>query len=187
MSTSLPKPRYEETLAARLGMTLHVSPLMMRLCRLPEFVNSRMPIEDWLLRVANQRGFAVVVPVTDVEPPVQDPGSSRFSNEMLATTILWAGLRDRPQLLRLAAQIISRGQINVNELLQLGRLERTNRMLLALAESALHVEPDHPVWKHVYEGVSGQKPLADVLLHWSRIAEPVPSSRLVAGGWRLVA
>ena len=187
MSVSLPKPKYEGTLAARLGMTVHVSPLLMNLRSWLRSVGIDMPVEDWLLRVANQRGFAVVVPAIDVKAPVQDPGSSHFSNEMLATTILWAGLRDRPQLLRLAAQIISCCQINVDELLRLGRLERTGRMLRALAESALYVEPDHPVWKRIYEAVAGQKALADVLLHWSRLAEPVPSPRLVAAGWKLVA
>ena len=165
MSVSLPKPKYEGTLAARLGMTVHVSPLLMNLRSWLRSVGIDMPVEDWLLRVANQRGFAVVVPVTEAEASVPDPGTSRFSNEELATAILWAGLRDRPQLLRLAAQIISRGQIDVDRLLRLGRLERTERMLRALAESALYVEPDHPVWKRVYEGVFGQKPLADVLLH----------------------
>ena len=176
------------TLAHRLGITENVSPLLMKVRLLmresPEW-NDR-EAGDWLLSLANARKCNVVVP-TEVLPGLADPGLERFSNEELATAILSPSLPDRPQLLRLAAQLISRRVVQLDVLLWRTRLERTGRVLAALSVQALRVEPGHELWRRLNEALKNEPPLRDSLLHWTRLAEPIPSLRLISEGWKLVA
>ena len=176
------------TLAERLGIATPVSPLRMKVCsflRESPAWTGKEP-EDWLLALANRRDFRVVVP-TGFLPDVVDPGFDRFSNEELATAFLSPSLKDRPQLLRLAAQIISREAVQLDTLLWRTRLERTGRILHALSVQALRVDPGHALWRGLHEALKDERPLLDSLLHWTRLAEPIPSSRLISEGWKLVA
>lgn len=177
------------TLAERLGTTTHVSPLLFTVRRMMDRFPCRGAVSpgDWLLRLANGRGARIVVPTVGSDGPVCMPDVDEFSDEELVTALLLPHLEDRPQLLRLAAQLVSRGSVSVPRLLWLSKLERTERLLLALATSALRVDPGHAHWSEIHRKLAGLPPLRDVLLHWTRLAEPVPSPRGVAAGWRLVA
>ena len=169
-------------------MTAPLTPLKMKVLSLKDESSAwrSQGVEGWLLALANARGYRVVVPSIDL-PPIADPGMHRLTNEELVCAILSPSLLDRPQMLRLAAQAVSRGDVDVDALLRLTKLERAGRVLRAMAESALRIEPDHPGWKQLHETLRDEPPLRDVLIHWTRLAEPIPSRGLVAKGWKLVA
>ncbi|MBI5527729.1 MAG: hypothetical protein HY897_15470 [Deltaproteobacteria bacterium] len=178
------------TLAERLGTTVHESPLRWKLrSLLDEFPSETAGcLEDWLIDAANVRGAHVVV--RPVPPPegFSGPPETRLGNEELVVAICQPHCLDRPQMLRLAGQLISRGAVEPGRLALTARRERTGGVLAALAETALRVEPDHPTWRALREAFAGEPPLKDVLLHWTRLAEPVPSAGAPnARFWKLAA
>jgi hypothetical protein len=180
----------ESNLAARLGMSVHVSPLRFKLKRLRGRHESATAecIEDWLVDVANARGARVVCraepPDTDFSPPTE----TELANEELIVAICQLQCRDRPQMLRLAAQLISQQAATPERLVLTAERERVSPILAELARQALHVEPAHALWRHLLDKFAHTVRLRDTLLHWTRLAEPIPANgRLSAGGWRLVA
>jgi len=179
-----------QPLARRLGVTVHVSPLRMRILRLME----RHPspgaerIEDWLFDVANARGARSVTrgdgAPTEFQPPVRDD----LSDEDLIAAICQPHNLDRPQILRAAGELITRGVVDPAALSATVCRERADRVLAELARQALRVEPDHAIWSAIAESLRDARPLRSPLLHWSRLAFPLPDSRGVCGKkWMLVA
>jgi len=180
----------EQILAQRLGMTVHVSPLRMKLRRLYlAFPSpSARDIEDWLIDVANERGARVVF--RDSRPLHErvDIPEERLSQEELVVAICQLQCLDRPQMLRLAAQFISREVVNVDRLCLIARRERVGPVLAELAKQALRVDAKHRTWRQLAERFATEKPLRDSLLHWTRLAEPVmKNGRCNAEAWKLVA
>ncbi len=95
---------------------------------------------------------------------------------------------DRPQLLRLAAQLISRGELDFTALARVARRERVGSVLNAMAQEALKVSPGHPCWSFLANIFAEASQPRDVVMHWTRLAEPVMAQgRVNAAGWRLVA
>ena len=91
-------------------------------------------------------------------------------------------------MIRLAAQLISRGDFDPAALRRLAARERVEPILAALASLALKVEPDHPHWLAVAAMFPQDPSLREPLLHWSRLAQPVlKDGRCNAAAWRLVA
>lgn len=94
---------------------------------------------------------------------------------------------DRPQLLRLAAQFISRGKLDFTALVRTARRERVEPVLNAMAHEALKVSPAHPGWMMLATTFAAATRPHDVVMHWTRLAEPVMAhGRVNAGEWRLV-
>jgi len=125
-------------LAQRLGIACHISPLRFKLKRLANEYPAResATLEEWLVDVANARGARVVVPliaISDFAPPPED----KFSNEELAVAICQPQGVDNPQILRLAAQLISAQFVDVEKLKLVARRERVERVLADLARQAL--------------------------------------------------
>lgn len=177
-------------LASRLGKTVHVSPLRFELDRLRE--HFACPdchcIEDWLIVVANARGARVVTPRVAPPPAFVPPGESVLSNEVLVVAICQLNCLDRPQMLRLAAQLISRNVLDTDRLALIARRERAEPVLAELSRQALKVAPDHVAWRAIQASFSDEPPLSEPLLHWTRLAEPVMrDKRCNAESWRLVA
>ena len=95
---------------------------------------------------------------------------------------------DRPQLLRLAAQLISRGKLDFTALARSARRERVESVLHAMAQEALKVSPVHPGWSFLATTFAAATRPRDVVIHWTRLAEPVMArGRVNAAEWRLVA
>jgi hypothetical protein len=181
----------EGTLASRLGVTTHVSPLRIKLRRVMETypVADASTLEDWLLDLANARGVTVVSRSLDkLGPPgTPFPGPDEVSNAELAVAICQAQSLDRPQWLRAAAQLIARGDIPLPELLLMARRERVERILAELARQSLKVDPDHAAWKAIDAAFGDLPPLRDSLVHWTRLAEPVMApGKPNAARWELV-
>jgi hypothetical protein len=176
------------TLANRLGIAAPASVLLWKARRLRrDFpVESAPGLEAWLVELANSRGFCAIQ--RRQVPLPSDLDEKRFSNAELAVALMHLGLVDEPQVLRLAAQIVSREAVGVEELLILARRESASRVLRNLALQALKAAASHPGWLRIAGELSSETPLRENVIHWTRLAEPVMKPRgLHSGEWRLVA
>jgi hypothetical protein len=180
----------EHSLAERLGTTVHVSSLRMKLERL----RLRFPsatagsLEDWLVDVANDRGARIVFrEIRPADAPVGVP-AEELRDEELIVGICQLQCLDRPQMLRLAAQLISRQAVDVRRVCLTAERERVGVVLAELARQALQVDPTHAAWLAIADCFSRERPPRDSLLHWTRLAEPVmKNGRCDAERWELVA
>lgn len=176
-------------LADRLGKTTHVSPLRYKLARL----RREWPcptcrcIEDWLVAVANARGARAVVLPDPPAPGAPVPDERNLSNEELVTALCQPNCLDRPQILRLAAQLISGGAVDPQYLCFVAKRERAEPVLAELSRQALKVDPHHAVWQAIAARLRDQRALAEPILHWTRLAEPIMGSGgYNADRWELV-
>ncbi|MEI6167393.1 MAG: hypothetical protein WCS52_09375 [bacterium] len=180
----------QHTLGDRLGLTVHVSAFRMRV----ESLMKRYPsstavfLDDWLLDVANSRGARIIVREPAAPDDFLPPPAEVFTQEELVVAICMLQGLDRPQLLRLAAQLISRNELNLKFFTRLAVRERVGPVLNALAKEALKVVPDHPAWSLLANIFAGAAHPHDVVMHWTRLAQPVMANgRVNAAAWRLVA
>ncbi len=181
-------PPFDQSRAFALGITAPLTPFLFRLQRvknaLPEW--NTISISDWLVAIANGRGFYAAVPASNL-PLASDPGSDVLPNEEIAIGLIHPRLEHRPLAMRLAVQLITRGELDVTRLILLARREASSRILAELARLALRVDAHHPIWRALGQQFSDERPLAAPLIHWSRLAEPISSTGRTADGWRLVA
>lgn len=174
-------------LANRLGLTYHRSPLLMRVRRLLQgFPTGADEPLGWLLDVANGRGLRIVSR-SGFDGTAEIPGAEVFPDEELAVALCLLEHPDELQPLRVTAQMISAARLNRARLERLIICERVQPVLADMARQALKVAPDHADWNWILQ-VCGPPPQSRPLLHWTRLAEPVPGTLPVASGrWRLVA
>ena len=180
----------EHSLAERLGTTVHVSSLRMKLERLRLSFPSATTgsLEDWLVDVANDRGARIVF--REIRPADATVGvpTEELRDEELIVGICQLQCLDRPQMLRLAAQLISRQAVDVRRVCLTAERERVGIVLAELARQALQVDPTHAAWLAIAGYFSRERPPRDSLLHWTRLAEPVmKNGRCDAERWELVA
>jgi hypothetical protein len=179
--------RSKSTLADRLGLTVHQSPVRFKIRRFLDGGRDEH-VEHWLIQVANARGAKVIT-----NPPPEGfvcrvPDASEFSNEELVCALIQPNCRDYPQILRLAAQLISRGDVDMLALISLCGRERSIRILAEIARQALRVNPSHASWMMIAERTADQKKLSEPIIHWTRLAEPIMEfGKPNARGWKLVA
>lgn len=177
-------------LADRLGKTRHVSPLRFKLNKLAiQYpINDYDCIESWLIEVANFRGASIVVRANGGSEKFRAPGLKELSNEALIVALCQLQCLDQPQILRLAAQIISQEKFDLPKLFRVAERERVQPILSELAKQALKVAPTHSTWKAIKEKYNAESELRDPLIHWSRLAEPkVKKGRCQPGEWVLVS
>jgi len=182
--------RGQKILAQRLGKTAHASPLRFKLRRLAaQFpVENAECLEDWLIELANTRGARIVRRGVGTERNFIAPDEHLVTNEELVVGICQLQCLDRPQILRLAAQLISRGEVQFRRLKRLAEQERIGPILAELAKQALRVDPSHQLWQRIHKAFRHEKPLREPLLHWTRLAEPVMKhGRCNADRWELVS
>lgn len=177
----------KHTLAQRLGRTAHVSLLRMKLRKLwRASPGSTEFLEAWLVEVANARGARIVVR----EEPSANFGSPRFdelTNEELVIGLLLLQNIDSPQIVRLAAQLISRGNLNLKELVRLAVHERVEFLLADLAREALKADANHVLWKSIRNSFQRERALDFPILHYTRLGQPIMQrGRYNAEKWLLV-
>lgn len=176
------------TLADRMGRTAHVSPLGFKARKLSlEYpCEGVKELEEWLVEVANARGARIVQrpsgPACDFRaPPVQ-----QLSNEELVAILCLYQNRDVPQILRLAAQLITAGKVDVRTFKLIAERERIECVVAELADLALKVEPEKAVWQVLRDCFHNEKLHREPLLHWTRLAQPVmKDGRVNASKWVL--
>jgi hypothetical protein len=142
---------------------------------------------DWLLDVANRRGATVVYRPPELERVFEPPPRETLSDADLVVGLCRLDAPDRPQYLRPACQLISRGQIDPGDLILAARRERVGAILADLARKAIHVDPAHELWKAILHAFPDESPPRSTLLHWTRLAEPVFERGQPSRRWRLVA
>ena len=177
----------EITLAQRLGRTAHISPLRMKLLRLwKDSPDAPAVFEDWLVDVANARGARVVM--RESMKRSIETYSREITTEELVVGLLLPQNLDRPQILRLAAQFISRGSVDFQKLVTLAVQERVGFMLAELARQACQVDARHSLWSRILEEFGSERVPRSSLLHYTRLAEPImPDGRVSDGRWTLVS
>jgi hypothetical protein len=178
----------ETTLAMRLGRTCHVSPLRMKLSGMwKRAPGSAKVLEDWLVDLANRRGARIVTRENSKYFPVGGD-SNEITNEEVVVGLLLPQNRDRPQMLRLAAQLISRKAVDFRQLTRLAIRERVEFMLAELARQACKVEPKHSLWRQIRQQFEAERVPASPLVHHTRLAQPAMKNGLVnAEKWVLVS
>ena len=170
-------------------MTVHVSCLDRKLLRLfREYPSpTAEKVEDWLVDVANARGARIVRRDVSPAPSFTPPPGDIFPHEELIVAICMLQRLDRPQSLRLAAQLITRGEVAVNVLVRLAVMERTGVIMGEMARQALKVDPAHSIWRTLYEEFPATRELRSPVIHWQRLAWPIMTEKgYNAESWRLV-
>jgi len=145
-------------------------------------------LEDWLVDIANDRGARIVFRENRPPDASVDLPQAALADEELIVGICQVQNLDRPQMLRLAAQFISRHAVNVKGLCHLAEQERAGIVLAELARQALKVDNNHTTWQAISRRFASERPTRDALLHWTRLSEPVMKhGRCNAQEWKLVA
>jgi hypothetical protein len=122
-----------------------------------------------------------------VDPAFTAPPLQVLSNDELVVAICQLQCRDRPQMLRLAAQLVSREVVDSRALCLVARRERAGSILAELARQALRVAPEHDTWLAVLAAFEGHPRPREPLMHWTRLAQPVmKNGRCNAESWQLV-
>ena len=153
----------EPTLAAKLGTTTHLSPLLRKARRLG------LDAED-LERLAIQRGCDYYDDGRPFSP--LNVSTSQLSNSELAIALLNPALRYSPQTFRLGAAMLNAPDNEPVEIARLAKLERCESLVRYVAEAGRKFEPQNPFWTELL----GMLPLT-----------PPPKSSVVPHPTRFVA
>jgi len=148
------------TLAAKLGTTTHISPLLIKAKRLgldPEALE----------HLAVQRGcnyYASGEPRPQIAVP-----PARFSNVELAIALLNPSLRYDPQSIRLGAAMLSAEGNTPEEIARLSILERSEPLVRYVAEAGRKFEAQNAFWDRLLELLPPARPLrSGVMPHITR-------------------
>jgi hypothetical protein len=130
------------TLAAKLGTTTHLSPLLRKARRLGLDA-------DGLEQLAISRGCDYSSGGAPVSP--SSVAVEQFSNGELAIALLNPALRYHPQTLRLGAAMLSAPRNSPEEIARLAKLERCETLVRYVAEAGKKFEPQNPFWSRLLE------------------------------------
>jgi len=148
------------TLAEKLGMTTHLSPLLMKARRLG--LGARE-----LERLAVERGcdyYDDGVPTSG-----SMPSTGFLSNEELAVALLNPALRYHPQTLRLGAAMLGAAGNSPDRLAQIATEERAEQVIGHIASAGRRFEPNNPFWVELTARLPKLAPLrSGVLPHPTR-------------------
>ena len=104
------------TLAHKLGDTVHVSGLAIRLARLSG-ADDRLP--EWLLKTAVERGAKHYQRDFDPSLPPDNPD---ISDEEIGVALCLGQMPDQPWLIRAAAQLLSSAHVEPQRLARLAEM-----------------------------------------------------------------
>ena len=149
------------TLAEKLGMTTHISPLLQKAARL-----GLGPGE--LQTLAVQRGC--IHYSTGEEPAQKLATEDQFSNEELAIALLCVALPYDPRSIRCGAAMLGSESNSPAQLAQLAIQEMSIVPVRHVAEAGRKFEPDNLFWKDLIEALpaAAVMPVSGVLLHPTR-------------------
>ncbi len=148
------------TLAAKLGTTTHLSPLLHKARRLGLGLRE-------LELLAVQRGCDYYQSGGGLAPPAVE--EEQFPNVELAIALLNPALPYDPQALRLGAAMLSAKGNVPEELAYLAKMERCEAVVRYIAEAGRRFEPANPFWPKILGLVPGTGPVkSGVLPHPTR-------------------
>lgn len=132
------------TLAAKLGTTTHLSPLLHKAQRL-----GLGPRELEIL--AAQRGCRHYSDGTEPDQPLAS--EREFSNEELAIALLSTALRYDPHSIRCGAAMLGAGGNNSRRLARLAVMERCVGPVRYVAEAGRRFEPENTFWPELLDAL----------------------------------
>ena len=153
------------TLAQWLNVTHHVSPL---LAKLERFRPSHINLEDWLMRLAWTRGASAYP-----QPPLSEAelnAAHGIQDEELAVALCHPNLSAQMLRIRMAAQLLSRPNLNLKRLERLGHMERVEPILGHISRCCSQVYPHHPVWEPLNRVFGKRQVPTGKLPHTTRFA-----------------
>jgi hypothetical protein len=128
------------TLAKKLGMTTHISGLLIKAKRLGLDA-------EGLERLAIQRGCDYY---HEGEPlPPSSISEQEFSDEELAIALLDPALRYHPQTLRLGAAMLGAEGNDPEKIVRLAKYERCESLVRYVAEAGRRFEPKNLFWERL--------------------------------------
>ncbi len=155
-----------DTLASRLGTTVHLSPLLNKAKR------AGLCTGEDLERLAVERGCRYYDLRGDSSVVREDsptPRARQFSNEELAIALLSASLPRSQHRLRLGAAMLSANGSSPAKIARLAKLERSEVVVRHIALSGKKVEPQNAFWDDLLTQFPELvMPLPDVLPHLTR-------------------
>ncbi len=150
---------HHTTLAEKLGMTRHVSPLLMKL------KNHGLATPKEIAAAAIDRGCRHYAPFAEglhKEAP-------NISDEELAIGLLSPCHPYEPQLIRIGSQMLSGDNSDPEKLTRLAILERCGAIIKYIALCGQNTEPSHPFWSAILARLHAFEPApASVMSHISR-------------------
>jgi len=150
----------EPTLATKLGMTTHLSPLLRKARRL-----GMGPSE--LEALAVQRGCRHYSNGTEPEQPLAS--EHEFSNEELALALLSIALRYEPHSIRCGAAMLSAAGNDPRRLARMAVMERSVVPVRYVSEAGRRFEPDNQFWIELLAALpKSPPPRSGVLPHPTR-------------------
>lgn len=148
------------TLAAKLGTTAHLSPLLHKAARLGLQAEA-------LQTLAVQRGCRHYS--SGEEPPVPLASEAQLSNEELAVALLCVALPYDPHAIRCGAAMMGAEGNSPPRLIQLAIQERSVAPVRYVAECGRKFEPANLFWSEILAGLpQSPEPQSGVLPHPTR-------------------
>src|SRR5262249_49496650 len=130
------------TLAAKLGTTTHLSPVLRK--------SRRLGLEaEGLEQLAIQRGCDYY-DIGERKAPIQ-VSTDLFSNPDLAIALLNPALRYHPQTLRLGAAMVSVEENSPEQIAWLAAMERCEAVVRYVAAAGQRFEPQNLFWTRLLE------------------------------------
>ena len=151
-------------LARRLGDTVHVSPLLRRVCQMSGCQEDR--IGEWLLKCAVRRGASHYERDFPDDLPPDQP---ELSHEEIAVALCLGQHPYNSVFIRAAVQLLSSPRTDAARLARLAVMERVEPVLLHIATAAERFAPEAQPWvflrRHLPQRLACPP---DALPHWSR-------------------
>ena len=151
-------------LARRLGDTVHVSPLLHKICQVSGCPEDR--VGEWLLKCAVSRGASHYERDFPADLP---PDLPELSNEEVGVALCLGQHPYNSTFIRAAAQLLSSPAIDPVRLARLAVMERVEPVLLYIATVAARFAPDAQPWAYLFRHLPPRLACPpDALPHWSR-------------------
>jgi hypothetical protein len=151
-------------LARRLGDTVHVSPLLNKVCQMSGCAEDR--VGEWLLKCAVQRGASHYERDFPGDLP---PDNASLSHEELAVALCLGQHPYNSVFIRAAAQLLSSTRTDARRLARLAVMERVEPVLLHIATIAARFAPEAQPWAYLLQHLPQRLSYSlDALPHWSR-------------------
>ncbi len=155
---------FAPTLAHELGEVPHVSGLLRRIAQLS---GAGERVADWLLKVAVGRGANHYRRDFD---PILPPDSPAISDEEIGVALCLGQNAYSLDALRVAAQFLSSPRTNAARLCHLAVQERSEPVLLQIAEVASKYAPQQEPWAYLRQHLTPRRVArTDALPHWTRL------------------